>query len=56
MKTIHFINGETKKVSTEIAQLISQYIEKNCTKFQTFKDASGNLLFMLNIDHIVYID
>ena len=56
MKTIHFINGETKEVSEEIAQLISQYIEKNYTKFQTFKDTSGNLLFILNIDHIVYID
>jgi hypothetical protein len=56
IKTIHFKNGMTKTVIKEISHIIKQRIEQGAAKFQTFNDQHGNLLLIINIEEIVYID
>jgi hypothetical protein len=53
--TIYFKNGMTQSVSPEIVRIINKRIVEGCGKFQTFSDQNGDLLFILNLDEVVYI-
>ena len=46
----------TKTVIKEISDVIKQRIAEGCNKFQIFNDQKGNLLLIINIEEIVYID
>ena len=55
MKTIYFIDGTKKEVSNEVAEKLSKNTIKGCGKFQSFFDHNNNLLFIINLDHIIHI-
>ena len=56
--TIHFKNGETKNIIPEIAKSIADLMlnAKNVTSFQVFKDQNENILLILQMSEITYID
>jgi len=53
---IYFKNGMTKEVIKEIGEALNKrIIEGYKGKFQTFSDQNGELLLILNLDEVVYI-
>jgi hypothetical protein len=52
---IYFKNGMTKEVIKEIGEGIKKRMIEGCGKFQTFSDENGNLLLIVNLDEVVYI-
>jgi len=56
MMTIYFKNGMTKQVVKQIGEAIRERVIKGCGRFQVFSDEHGNLLLIINLDEIVYID
>ena len=56
MKTIHFKNGTSKQISLEVANLLRDIILNGSPDFQMFSDQKEDLLLLINISEIVYID
>ena len=52
---IHFKNGKTLEISQEIAEIINTRILQGCNSYQTFSNASGKLVLIVNLEEIVYI-
>lgn len=56
MITIYFKNGTTKSVFREIGETLKKRIIDGCGKYQIFTDKNDNLILIINLDEIVYID
>jgi len=56
MMTIYFKNGMTKEVVKQIGEAIRERVIKGRSKFQVFSDEHGNILLIINLDEVVYID
>jgi len=54
--TIYFKNGMTKEVVKQIGEAIRERVIKGRSKFQVFSDEHGNILLIINLDEVVYID
>ena len=55
--TIYFKNGMTKEVIQEIGEILLKRItEGSSGKFQAFSYQNGELILILNLDEIVYIE
>jgi hypothetical protein len=54
--TIYFKNGMTQEIIKEIGEALNKrIIEGYNGKFQTFSDQDGELLLILNLDEVAYI-
>lgn len=56
MKKINFKNGTTIDISLEVASIIRDRILEGCKKFQTFSDENNEVLLIVNLDEVVYIN
>lgn len=56
MRTIHFKNGKTKKISQEIANIIRNSIIKGCSDFQCFSNDEDDVHLIIKLGEVVYID
>jgi hypothetical protein len=54
--TIHFKNKEVILVDEKIANIIKNRILEGCSKFQSFTNEKGELILIVNIEEITYID
>lgn len=54
--TIYFKNGMTKEVKKQMAEIIRERILAGCNEFQIFSNEKGDLLLIVNLSEIVYID
>ena len=53
---IYFKNGLSLFVSTQVAKTIENSLIEGFGKFQSFSDENGNLILIINIEEIVYIE
>jgi hypothetical protein len=53
---IYFKNGMTKEVTKEIGEIVNKRIIEGCHDFQTFSNENGDLILIINLQEVVYID
>lgn len=54
--TIYFKNGLQKVVHEEIAKTIERKIIQGCNNFQTFSDGDNELICIINVSEIVFVE
>lgn len=55
-RVINFINGDCKRISQEMANILSDKLTKGCGDFEFFMDENGDTFLMIQMLQINYIE